>query len=207
MHLMRVNPSLLIVGIERHHKRSTGAMWKSSTNNWFVQHLASDGDAFGTASLVMGAAAALYLPSETLGFQVWFRGDNKLPNRVFGMHILDGGGRNPDSALHTYNYCCLQKCDMQATQRSAFDVICCDETTASIATSLISEVRGTAFATVEEFDRDPFLTRIDNEYRRERLRRYRRIYVAFKQPFRSAAQSLSVAPWDLTSASLRIVAI
>jgi hypothetical protein len=181
MHLMRVNPSLLIVGIERHHKRSTGAMWKSSTNNWFVQHLASDGDAFGTASLVMGAAAALYLPCETQGFQVWFRGDNKFPNRVFGMDILDGGGRNPDSALHTYNYCRLQKSDMQATQRSAFDVICCDDTTASIATSLISEVRGTAFANVEEFGRDPFLAGIDSEFRREGLRRYRRIYVAFRQ--------------------------
>jgi hypothetical protein len=181
IHLMRANPSLLIVGIEGRHKRSTGAMWKSSTNNWFVQHLASDGDAYGTASLVMGAIAALYLPSETQGFQVWFRGDNKLPNRVFAMDILDGSGRDRDTALHTYNYCRMQKCDMQAKQRSSFDVICCDETTASIATSLISEVRGTAFASVEEFDRDPFLTGIDNEFRREGLRRYRRIYVALKE--------------------------
>jgi hypothetical protein len=181
VHLTRVNPSLLLVCVDGRHKRSTGAMWKSSNHNWFFQHLASHGDAYGTASLVMGATAACYLSSETQGFQVWFRGDNKLPNRLFGTEILDESARNRDSALHTYNYCRLQKCAMQTTQRSDFEVVCCDESTASIATSLISEVRGTAFTNVEEIDRDPFLKGIDNQFRREGLRRYRRIYVALKE--------------------------
>ena len=178
--LMEGRPPLLMAGIEGRHKRSTGAIWRSSKRNWFLQHLASKGDAFGTASLVMGAIAALYLPGEADGFQVWFRGDNKLPNRLFGSVLLEGTGENQDSAARTYNYCIVRKSDLKSMRFSGLEVMGCDASTAPVACSLLTESRGAAFVNVEELETDPFLSEIDSQFQREGLRRNRKIYVAFK---------------------------
>jgi hypothetical protein len=178
--LKRSKPPLLMVGIERRHKKSTGTIWKSSNNTWFIQHLASRGDPFGTATLVMGTIAALYLPSEVLGFQVWFRSDNKLPNRLFGAAFFDGDEENQDYALRTYNYCKVLKAELKYTLSKGFDVIRCDDTTAPIASSLITQLRGSVFVDVEELRSDPFLAGIDSQFQCEGLRRYRRIYLALK---------------------------
>jgi hypothetical protein len=178
--LMEVKPPLLVAGIEGRHKRSTGAIWRSTKRNWFLQHLASKGDAFGTASLVMGAIAALYLPGEADGFQVWFRGDNKLPNRLFGSVLFEGTPGNQDSAARTYNYCIVRKSDLKSMQFSGLEVMPCDDSTASVARALVAEARGTAFVNVEELEADPFLTAIDAQFQCEGVRRYRQIYVALK---------------------------
>lgn len=178
--LMQTRPPLLVAAIDRRHKRSTGAIWRSSRNTWFVQHLASCGDAFGTAALVMACGAAVYLPSETDGLQVWFRGDNKLPGRLFGRSFFDENDPGQDSALHTYHYCMVQKCDLKQKRSSRIDVVSCDDCTAPLANALIAQVRGVPFSTVEDFERDPFLSAIDGQFSREGLRRYRRIYLALK---------------------------
>ena len=178
--LMRTRPPLLIGAVDRRNKRSTGAIFRSSTRTWFVQHLASDGDAYGTAALVMGCGAAIYLSSEANGFQVWFRGDNKLPNRLFGAEFFDGNEEKQDHALRTYNYSKVQKSELKRTPSHGFDVIRCDDTTAPIACSLISQVRGPAFVDVEELKSDPFLAGIDSQFQCEGLRRYRHIYLALK---------------------------
>jgi hypothetical protein len=176
--LMRTKPPLLMVGVDERHKRSTGAVWKGTSSTWFVQHLASQGDPFGTASLVMGTIAALYLPGEANGFQVWFRGDNKLPRRIFASGLLEGNGE--DSALHTYHYCMVRKQECTTRQFAGLEVVSCDESTADLAGSLVGGVRGNAFVAVEELSTDPFLAAIDAQFRCEGLRRDRQIYVVCK---------------------------
>lgn len=154
-------------------------MWRSCESSWFVEHLASTANTTGAASLILSMVAYAWA-SASNGFQVWFRSDNKLPKRIFGDIVAECDAAHVSGL--GFHYCTADKTDLHCNEDiQRMVVIECngEEKMTQIARSMITELRGSAFAEVEDFDRDPLLAQIDLRYRSRGLRRYRRIFLAF----------------------------
>ncbi len=152
--------------------------WRSTHRGWNTQHLVSIGGPVGSRAVMLAGQAVRIADGVDRSHQNWFRPDNRFPNRLFGT-ITNTIGEDR-AAVHPQLLLSLPirtaavlKRELRVSELRSSD----DADLHAFA----ARARGAVYAAAEDLDHeDILLAEVDNLYSLVGLRRYRRIFVAWR---------------------------
>ena len=155
--------------------------WRTTLHGWQTQHLVSFGDPLRSRSVMLARIAVLLNQKKVHADQAWFQPTNRFTNRVFGSIVevvgADSGCVNTMESL-TISRTTLPEADIPSrvqVERATSEHL-------SEIASICGKVRGKVWLQGEGLDQDDIdLESLDEIYRKANLRRYRRVYLAYRE--------------------------
>jgi hypothetical protein len=165
------------------------AAWRTTLGGWNWQHLVCEGNPLASRSVMLGGLVRSMQIGREESQQNWFRPENRFPSRVFGSMMATVGESVSSAERHVYvawprptKLSVDPRVRIVPYHQSYRDELC------AIATAS----RGSVYVQAEELDGDVELQELDVLYRSVRLRRYRRVHLAYL-PGRDEAAGAAIA--------------
>ena len=165
------------------------AAWRTTQGSWNWQHLVCEGNPLASRAVMLGGLVRSMERGREESQQNWFRPENRFPSRVFGSMTRTVGESVSSAEQHAYVAWPRQtavsvdpRVRIVPYHESHQDALC----------ALAAASRGSVYVKSEELDGDVELHALDVLYRQVRLRRYRRVHLAYL-PGRNEAAGATIA--------------
>lgn len=152
--------------------------WRTTDRCWTLQHLVSAGHPMYSRAVMLGTGGDLVHSPDSPAFENWFRPDNRFPARVFGTLRKTMGERQV--SLHTFDIVRVPITGTRPPKSSTTiqELVSVNEECRQLLVELALQCRGFVYVEAEGLDQeDLLLERLDADYGKVGLRRYRRIWI------------------------------
>jgi hypothetical protein len=177
--MLRAGESLLYVltAGERLRGRASLAVWRSTRRGWTYQHLISESNPYASRAVMLAAEAAMILKASEESAQNWFRPENRFPARVFGS-MTDAIGESL-SSVHKHAYLAFPR-GASLSLEGDIRLVPYEPSYKADLCALAAQTRGHVYVAAEELTGDVPLQSLDVLYRQVGLRRYRQVWLAYR---------------------------
>jgi hypothetical protein len=188
--LLQAGDSLLYV-LTAGDSRGTAsvAAWRTTRGSWNWQHLVCEGNPLASRSVMLGGLVRSMQRGREESQQNWFRPENRFPSRVFGSMMQTVGDSVSSAEQHAF-VAWPRQTTVSVDRRVR--IVPYHESHQDALCALATASRGTVYVRAEELDGDVELHALDVLYRTVRLRRYRRVHLAYL-PGRSEPAGAAIA--------------
>jgi hypothetical protein len=154
------------------------SFWRNTTCGLVTQHLVSTGTPLDSRAVLLSTVNALTTFDDCESKQIWFRPNNKYPQRIFGSMVSTIG---PDrSSVTPYGYFVLPRNQPFVSGRQSVEIANYDLSAREAFLRLVLNTRGSLYIRAEELYSEDFsLSTLDSRYQQVGLRRFRQIRLAY----------------------------
>jgi hypothetical protein len=158
--------------------RASIAVWRTTHHGWNSQHLVSENNPLASRGVILAGSAASILQGVDESHQNWFRPENRFPARVFGTMVQTIG--ETYSSVQRHMYFALPR-SVSLPTAGRVRIVPYNRAHKPALCSIASAARGKVYVASEELSSDVELKMIDELYRNVGLRRFRQVWLAYRE--------------------------